>query len=149
MGETLRVRPGSNVRVSIRFHVPMENTNGDAPKVDHIDLIKGLVGPKALPGTPEYQSEVNTTTAVIARFSSPDWAGQPNKGTWHTVSYVLTNVDHDCYLRLRGTNLGLDVPNETDAQGNPLIDDLVGTNDGAKAFADLWFYSNPIFIDVQ
>jgi hypothetical protein len=149
MGETLRVRKGANVRVTIRFHVPAKNNNGDAPKVDHIDLIKGAVGQQAMPGTPAYNNETNPTTAVEARFSSRSWVAHEDRGTWYTVTYLLRNVETDSYLRLRGTNLGINVPNETDAAGNPLIDDLVGPNDAQKAYADLWFYSNPIFIDVQ
>jgi hypothetical protein len=53
------------------------------------------------------------------------------------------------YFRLRGTNLPINIPNETDADGNPLIDDLKGTNDGQKAYQDLWFYSNPIFVEIK
>lgn len=60
----------------------------------------------------------------------------------------LHNVGHDCYIRLRGTNLGVNVANET-SNGEPLSDALMGTNNAAKAYADLWFYSNPIFADVQ
>jgi hypothetical protein len=40
----------------------------------------------------------------------------------------------------------LNTPNQTDACGNPLSDSLMAPNDAAKAFADLWFYSNPIFV---
>ena len=42
----------------------------------------------------------------------------------------------------------LDVPNETDANGNPLCDDLMGENTETKVWGDLWFYSNPIFVAV-
>jgi hypothetical protein len=121
----------------------------DKPQVNHIDLIQGNVGPKATPGTPAYYDETNPTAHVEARFFGNSWIGRDKNGTWYTVTYVVKNVDHDSYLRLRGTNLGINVPNETDAEGNPLIDDLVGPNDAAKAYADLWFYSNPIFIDVN
>lgn len=123
--------------------------NGDKPEVNHIDLIQGNVGPKATPGTPAYYDETNPTAHVEARFFGNSWIGRDKNGTWYTVTYVVKNVDHDSYLRLRSTNLGINVPNETDAEGNPLIDDLVGPNDAAKAYADLWFYSNPIFIDVN
>lgn len=149
MGQTLEVTKGSDVVVTVRFHVPAKNNNGDRPRVDHIDLIKGDVGPKAAPGTPEYASETNPTAHVAARFSSPSWTARNAAGSWYTVVYKLEDVERDCYIRLRGTNLGLNVPNETDAEGNPLIDDLVGPNNAEKAYADLWFYSNPIFIDVR
>jgi hypothetical protein len=68
------------------------------------------------------------------------------------------------YFRLRGTNLAANTPNQTDAGGNPLIDTLayqtlpnpdptktgtVTINTPDQAWADLWFYSNPIFIHVK
>jgi hypothetical protein len=81
------------------------------------------------------------------------------------------------YFRLRGTNLPAATPNETDANGNPILDFKVSPNDqsvagtvpctdaacpshlrtvaGVKysgfdvaAWSDLWFYSNPVFVQV-
>jgi len=51
------------------------------------------------------------------------------------------------YFRLRGTNLGVDVPGQTQ-DGQPLVDE-VGQNDEAMAWKDIWFYSNPIFLNVK
>ena len=57
-----------------------------------------------------------------------------------------TNVDSDMYFRLRGTHHAFgDAKSEIDQFGNPLID-VFGTNEAAKTFEDLWFYSNPIFV---
>jgi len=58
------------------------------------------------------------------------------------------------YFRLRGTNLAPNTLNETDADGNPLADALVTikTPDipaAERAWNDLWFYSNPIFVYVD
>jgi hypothetical protein len=83
------------------------------------------------------------------------------------------------YLRLRGSNLPASVPYETDGNGNPLADLAtnasnvanlmipctdsacpdhlaVKTTGGQKyvsydvaAWSDLWFYSNPIYIEVK
>jgi hypothetical protein len=73
---------------------------------------------------------------------------------------------------LRGTNLPVSTPNETDANGNPLADDLsnaykvvcsdaacpahLNVSNGVKyssydvsAWSDLWFYSNPVFVEIQ
>ncbi len=148
MGSELDVKKGKTVRVAVRFHVPAANNNGDAPKVDHIDLVRGNVTGKATPGTAEYNNDKNPSAKVTARFSSDEWKARNAKGSWYTVVYTI-KPSSDCYLRLRGTNLGIGVPNETDAVGNPLVDDSVGPNDAQKAYDDLWFYSNPIFIDVQ
>ncbi|MBN2441941.1 MAG: hypothetical protein JXJ04_11360 [Spirochaetales bacterium] len=92
----------------------------------------------------------------------------------YTFHYVF-RADKDRYFRLRGTNLPANVPLETDTEGNPLADSeandgyyasldpveleaklfknvTINTNskldEVAEAYADLWFYSNPVFIDV-
>jgi hypothetical protein len=72
-------------------------------------------------------------------------------------------ADKSMYFRLRGTNMPVDTPNETDADGNPLADSMAGnipcadcpphtggvlTND-AEAWSDLWFMSNPIYVMVN
>jgi hypothetical protein len=74
-------------------------------------------------------------------------------------------------VRLRGTNLPAATPFETDSKGNPLLDfgsdlkipctdaacpaHMAKDANGAKtssfdvaAWADLWFYSNPVFVKV-
>ncbi len=151
MGQTLEVRRGTNVRISIRFKSPYLNALGDAVSVDHVDLISGRVTgsiPKTLlDGTlnPAYASDTNPTTAVAARFPG---ASLERDGDWYVVTYVLRDVHEDLYVRLRGTNLAVGTPNEIDNQGNPLVDDLVGINDAFKARSDLWFYSNAIFVKV-
>ncbi len=50
------------------------------------------------------------------------------------------------YFRLRGTHHAFgDANAEIDDKGNPLVDPF-GQNTAEKAFNDLWFYSNPIFV---
>ena len=55
------------------------------------------------------------------------------------------------YYRIRGTNLPSDTPNETDSEGSPLADAIAreDLNVGRveAAWKDLWFYSNPIFVE--
>jgi hypothetical protein len=92
------------------------------------------------------------------------------------MAYRIPAVTSSQYIRLRGTNLPASVPNETDANGNPLPDLATNASGPANlrikcddagcpahlamvngqryssydvaAWADLWFYSNPIFIEV-
>jgi hypothetical protein len=93
------------------------------------------------------------------------------------MTYRVPAVKASQYFRLRGTNLPASVPNETDADGNALLDFLVSPVDqtvagtvpctdaacpahmrtvaGVKyssfdvsAWADLWFYSNPVYVEV-
>jgi hypothetical protein len=43
---------------------------------------------------------------------------------------------------------GCGVADETDEECNPLRDDLMAPNTADKAFADLWFSSNPVIVRV-
>ncbi|SCK25610.1 hypothetical protein VAR608DRAFT_2068 [Variovorax sp. HW608] len=118
----------------------------------------------------------NTTAAVIKTFNSANWKTAP--GDFRRMVFRLPGtVTTSQYLRLRGTNMPPSVPHETDANGNPLPDlatnasnvanlmipcndaacpDHLAVNNGQKyvsydvaAWSDLWFYSNPIYIEVR
>jgi hypothetical protein len=160
MGETLKTAK-KTVRVRIRLLDPDQpnfNTYSDYtnPVLDHFDLIAGKVTGLIPPESPEYTNDRVSTTRVIARFdatggirdgngiTSEKWA--KSKDSWISASYDI-KVEGNMYLRLRGTNHKLNTPGELDENGNPLPD-IAGENSAAKAFSDLWFYSNPIFIEV-
>jgi hypothetical protein len=163
MGGELTVAPGRTVRLTLRFKSPsrnnMEFTVGSSasanvqPVVDHVDLIAGDVAPRALPGTPGYDKATNDSTKVIATFTKADW--QTDRDGYRTVSYDVVATKNR-YYRLRGTNLGVNVPGETQ-DGNPLPDARVDNPDNAQRFnainlrnyGDLWFYSNPVFVTVK
>jgi hypothetical protein len=146
MGQDLETKKGSDVTVTIRFMSPEKNNNGDKPIVDHIDLIMGNVTGIFPPGGPNYSSKTNPSTQVLATFTKKDWKTDPDG--YQIITYTLPKLQQNSYLRLRGTNLGMNVDKET-KDGSPLIDDLMKSNDKAKAYADLWFYSNPIFVNVK
>jgi hypothetical protein len=152
MGETLLVErrhkrgQDREVEVTVRFKSPALNNHGDLVAVDHIDLIAGELTHRAAPGTPGYAAATNPTTKVVATFTAADWKYERNG--WFAIHY-RTRLERDMYFRLRGTNLASNTPNETDADGNPLPDSLMGANTPAKAWADLWFYSNPIFVRLE
>ncbi len=148
MGQELvltKNKPG--IKIVIRFKSPETNNNGDAVNVDHIDLIAGDVTGKIDPSSPDYTKATNESTKVIATFTEEDWREHDG---WKTITYTIKNVDKDMYFRLRGTNVPAGTPFETDAEGNPLLDTLATQNLGIdgleEAYADLWFYSNPIFV---
>lgn len=147
MGQTLTVRKGQPMTLTIRYQSPAVNHHGDPVAVDHIDLIAGEITTKAAPGTPEYQQETNETTRVLKRFETR--RERLGKDGWIELSWELASTGQSMYFRLRGTNLAPSTPNETDAEGNPLPDDLMNPNDATKAYQDLWFYSNPIFVYVE
>jgi hypothetical protein len=144
------------------------------PVLDHIDLIAGSITGN-VPATnldDPAATEYGTDAAVVETFYRN---GGIDKDGYMT--YVVTfKAEESMFIRLRGTNLPADVPFETDAAGNPLADSMandniyalmdpadleahlyedvtIGTNskldEVAEAYADLWFYSNPIFIEVE
>ena len=146
--------------IKIAIYDPQEqnhNSYGDYthPSVDHLDVIMGTVGPKAKRGTPEYSLDKVSTTMVIARFDAHGGA-KDSKGIvskkwtdlgngWKVMSLEIP-IKEDCYFRLRGTNNPLNTPGEVDAAGNPLHD-FEKQNSTEKTFADLWFYTNPVFMN--
>ncbi|MCS6520842.1 S-layer protein, partial [Burkholderia thailandensis] len=88
------------------------------PVVDHVDLLAGDVSAKAAPGTPAYAQGTNDSTKVLATFTKPDWTVDADG--YNSVTYTYTAARNQ-YFRLRGTNLGMNVPGET-SNGNPLPD---------------------------
>jgi hypothetical protein len=186
----------------------------NAPVLDHIDVIRGLVTGYRTPGAPDYAGEwprtwltnpdmstvpaaaKNMSAAVIKTFSGATWRTVPRDPEFKVMSFRIRAVQGSQYVRLRGTNLPPAVPYETDVDGNPLPDlytnmsrdvdpsnlripcTVTGRNvpengalytgdaidgcpnhlpqvEGVKyvafdvaAWADLWFYSNPIFVEV-
>lgn len=147
MGQDIRIPKGSTVKIKIRFKSPKVNNHGDAPVVDHIDLIAGKITGMVAPSDPNYTKDTNETTRVIARFTSSDW--ERDEDGWKTVVYHLSNMDSSTYFRLRGTNLAPNTALETDAAGNPLLDAEAGPNTVDAVWKDLWFYSNPVFVYVK
>lgn len=149
MGESLPVSQGKPVAISIRFRSPEKNHNVDRPKVQTVQLIMGEVTGKIDPSSPDYNKGTNESTRVVKQFTSE---GFKTKDGWTEISFQIPKLDKNSYLRIRGTNHLPGTEFETDPQGHPLPDSLA-TNlnlDGpAEAWADLWFYSNPIFLEVK
>jgi hypothetical protein len=128
MGGTLPIDKGQDVTVTVRFRDPeSKNANGDNPKVARVDLIRGdVLGPAA-----DRNLDTNETTRVIARFTEKDWT---TSGDGYSISTTL-RLDRNVYVRVRGTSTQAVEP-EMDTPGeNPWL--------------DLWFYSNPIFIEIR
>ena len=237
MGEKLVARPGADIVVSIVVRDPSGTNNSpysfpnpslaqisvtqplNAPVLDHIDVIRGLVTGYQTPGTPGYSgawptntawlnystgvtaglgavpaAAKNTTAGAIKTFdntgSASGWTTVAGNTDYKKMTFRIPAVTASQYVRLRGTNLPALVPYETDAAGNPLTDIFTNANDttllcipcttvhstgnqfdgcpdhlatatgtspivGQKAvsydvaaWADLWFYSNPIFVEV-
>ena len=117
----------------------------------------------------------NPSTKIAKVFNTINWAATAD-GV-RVMSYRVPAVKTSQYFRLRGTNLPAATPFETDADGSPLLDYVATPADqtlpgkipcadaacpahmrtlaGVKyssldvaAWADLWFYSNPVYVEV-
>jgi len=161
MGETLIAKEGDSLKLTIRFKSPKTNNyesikngklNNTTPPVDHVDLIAGDVTGYAQPGTDAYNKDTNDSTKVIATFTDKDWT--VDQDGYNVITYDLKSSTKNQYFRLRGTNLGMNVPGKTE-NGNPVVNKKIETADAEARFdeindqnySDLWFYSNPIFLE--
>ncbi len=129
IGETLSIDKGEPVTLTLRFRDPQTtNARGENPRVSRVDLILGEIhGPVA-----DRNGDRNNTTRVIARFTGKQWT---RAGETLTITTTLPRMDRSVYVRVRGTNTQdleppMDIPGE-----NP--------------WTDLWFYSNPLFIEIS
>ena len=129
LGGTLRVQPGAQVTATVRFRDPeTPNVAGENPAVRRVDVIVGEVrGPTSDPA-----NDRNPTTRVLARFTRDVLA---RDGDRYAIEAPLPAVDRDRYVRVRGTSTEDLEPPLDDPAENP--------------WHDLWFYSNPIFIEVE
>ena len=128
LGGRTFVKRGGSIEVTIEVTgAGGPNFSGVVPKLAKLDLIAGPVtGPVvdrdtlSAPGTTVVKSfEV---TKNRARFT-----------------HVFRDVPGPFYLRVRGTD-----GNQLTPEGNPVMD-VIGD---ADPWADLWFYANPVFVDV-
>lgn len=131
IGETLNVSRGEDVVVEIQFRTPdAPNANGERPDVNRVDLIVGDI--REVGDGEGEPADANPTTRVIGRFTAADWT---RIGDTYTIRTTMSRVDRSVYVRVRGTN-GHEWEPSMDAPGeNP--------------WRDLWFYSNPVFVELR
>ena len=129
IGGALSLAAGDSVRVLIRLRDPAgPNHHGDRPAVARVDVIVGEVSG----ASPDRERDTNPSTRVLRRFTAADWR---RDGEVVTMEVVLPRVTSGAYVRVRGTS--------TD-QLEPEVDPV-----GEDPWRDLWFYSNPIFIEAR
>ena len=145
------------------------------PVLDHIDVIGGNVTGYVDPAnTAAYAGLIGTaaasnpSAALRKTFNTATWVALADGTRRMTYRVAAGKVSH--YLRLRGTNLPPATPFESDASGNPLLDfssagkiacadaacpahmtianDVKMSSFDVAAWSDLWFYANPIFVEV-
>jgi hypothetical protein len=129
IGGALGIAPGASVEIEIRFLDPTnENHHGENPAVQRVDLIGGNVGGPVS----DRSADTNPTTRVLARFTSENWK---RDGAYRVMTYRMEDIASDTYLRVRGTN-----GEEMEPKPDP---------PGEDPWSDLWFYSNPIFLNIR
>ena len=129
IGGSLPVTEGADVEVTIRLRDPdAPNPRGRQPAVARVDLIIGdVTGPVADPA-----GDRNPTARVARRFGPDDWS---RDGEFRTMRHTLRAVTGPRYLRVRGTSTA-----ELEPQPDP---------GGEDPWSDLWFYSNPVFVEIR
>jgi hypothetical protein len=138
LGGTLRVRKGADVVINIDV-TPAQHTNnnGDLPHLSRVDVIRGLITGVVA----DKNTLAAPNTRVVKMF---DVAGKHKR---FRLSLTFKRVSEPFYLRLRGTDgnrLGAGFYPTQDPDGPKT--DVIGDADPWK---DLWFYTNPVFVDVR
>ena len=129
IGGTIHIKKGEDVTVTVRFKDPDTlNSWKQNPKVTRVDLIIGNVSKLVT----DRNSDRNPTTQVIERFTESDWTAI---GPFREITYTIYKLRKDSYIRIRGTNSNELEPREDEK--------------GESPWDELWFYSNPIFIDID
>lgn len=128
LGQHIVTNPDAVSTVTIAFKTPKQpNHNGDYPRVGRVDLIFG-----ELYDNHDYvEQNINPTAKVIKRFYSEDWQTQDG---YQVMQFTLPASSTPGYIRVRGTNQTLELEPKADVKGE-------------DPWTDLWFYSNPVYID--
>ncbi|MCW2767223.1 MAG: hypothetical protein JWO11_3182 [Nocardioides sp.] len=137
LGGTLQAKRGSSAQLVVRVTAQdIPNWSQFVPTLNRVDLIRGAVDP--------------TSAGDRDTFTAPDtsvvrqWDTSGRTGTF-TLSYDLGVLDQPFYVRLRGTDGKRSQPGYLGAGVDPSGPqlDVVGA---ADPWADLWFYTNPIWV---
>jgi hypothetical protein len=138
LGGRLRVRKGEKLTLNVTVTTASRpNPQGILPELAHVDVIRGAVrGPVTDRDTWQApDTRVVRTTDVSGR-----------TGTY-TLRIPLTAGDESFYVRLRGSDGNRHGAGYLGASVDPHgpIPHEPGNGD---PWADTWFYSNPVFVDV-
>ena len=149
MGETLKVRSGSDVTVTVRVHDPAGKNHCpydfdnpslaqigiykplNMPELDNIQLICGDVSGRIDPSSPDYTKATHDKMWPVEVFDKAEMTDEGDG--WYAFEWTIS-ADNDFYCRLRGTNLPPDTPNETypldtaapEGPGGPMPDAAAG-----------------------
>ncbi len=85
-------------------------------------------------GSPCNREAIDTSATSVVPSFDIRWPGEEV-----ILDHTFRSVERPFYLRLRGTDGNLSAPGSLE----PLPDES-----GVDPWSDLWFYSNPIFVDI-
>ncbi len=139
LGGRVRARRGQPLHLLVTITTASRpNYHGELPKLAHVDVIKGVVrGPAA-----DRDSWRAPDTRVVRSF---DVGGRT--GTY-TLRIPVGPVTEPCYLRLRGSDGRRHGPGLLGGDIDP-HGPIAHTPGDGDPWLDIWFYTNPIFIDVE
>lgn len=138
LGGRLRVRKGERISVYVTITTASRpNPQGILPELAHVDVIRGAVRG---PVTDRDSWQAPDTKVVHTR----DVSGR--KGTY-TLRIPLTAGDESFYVRLRGSDGNRHGAGYLGAAIDP-NGPVPHTPGDGDPWADTWFYSNPVFVDV-
>ncbi len=138
LGGRLRVRRGEKLTLNITVTTASRlNPQGILPELAHVDVIRGAVRDRVT----DRDTWKAPDTKVV---KSKDVTGRT--GTY-TLRVPLTAGDESFYVRLRGSDGNRHGAGYLGASVDPHgpITHEPGNGD---PWADTWFYSNPVFVDV-
>ena len=139
LGGRLRVRKGEKLTLNVTVTTASRpNPQGILPQLAHVDVIRGAVrGPVA---------DRDTWKAPDTRVAaSKDVSGRT--GTY-TMRIPLAAGEESFYVRLRGSDGNRNGTGYLGASVDPHGPVPHAPGDG-DPWADTWFYSNPVFVDVE
>jgi len=139
LGGRMRVRRGQPLTLLVTVTTATRpNYHGELPKLAHVDLIRGVVrGPAA-----DHDAWRAPDTRVV---HTAEVGGRT--GTF-TLRIPVEPVWDSCYLRLRGSDGRRSGPGLLGGDIDPHGPIAHAPGDG-DPWLDTWFYTNPIFIDVE
>jgi hypothetical protein len=139
LGGRLRVRKGEKLTLNVTVTTASRpNPQGVLPELAHVDVIRGAVrGPVA-----DRDTWKAPDTRVVR---TADVSGR--EGTY-TLRIPLTAGRESFYVRLRGSDGNRHGTGRLGASVDPHGPVPHPPGDG-DPWADTWFYSNPVFVDVE
>ncbi|TMR98911.1 PHP domain-containing protein [Nonomuraea basaltis] len=139
LGGRLRVGRGQQVFLLVTITTASRpNYHGELPKLAHVDVIKGSVRAPA-------QDRDAWRAPDTRMVHSIDVGGRT--GTY-TLRIPVGRVTEPCYLRLRGSDGRRNGPGLLGRAIDPHGPIAHPPGDG-DPWLDTWFYTNPIFVDVE